>query len=365
VRIVALVIIGVGALGVALAAATPAGAATLYTVTPHDTLYSIARRFGVPVSSLIEANDLRDPSKLRIGQLLTIPTLVSPVRVATGPAAPPSRGGGWGAEASAAGSSGSLGSAADVGSLIASRAPAPTAPAASGSSYVVRPGDTLYHVARTHGVTVAELQDANHLGTSDTLHVGQALVIPGAAVSADAPETPAPLGGLVAVSEPAIATSDPASVSGARYGGTLINPARAIPNVETPPPPLSTRAVLLARRTVSAAMQYLGTPYVWGGTSRAGVDCSGLVYLVYAPYVPTMPRLSYDQWGMGLPVGRGDLAPGDLVFFDTDGSGASHVGIYIGDGRFVHSSSGAHRVVVDDLAEPYYLAHYLGARRVL
>jgi peptidoglycan endopeptidase LytE len=99
--------------------------------------------------------------------------------------------------------------------------------------------------------------------------------------------------------------------------------------------------------------------------SRAGVDCSGLVYLVYGPYVPDLPRMSYDQWHAGVPVSQNDLAPGDLVFFNTDGSGASHVGIYLGDGRFVHPSANARRVVIDSLDSPYYAEHYLGARRVL
>jgi cell wall-associated NlpC family hydrolase len=110
---------------------------------------------------------------------------------------------------------------------------------------------------------------------------------------------------------------------------------------------------------------YLGTPYVWGGTTPSGVDCSGLVYLVYSPFVANLPRTSYEQWTAGAAVDRADLAAGDLVFFNTDGSGASHVGIYIGDGQFVHPAASAQRVVVDRLDAPYYVTRYLGARRIL
>jgi cell wall-associated NlpC family hydrolase len=110
---------------------------------------------------------------------------------------------------------------------------------------------------------------------------------------------------------------------------------------------------------------YLGVPYRWGGTTTAGLDCSGLVQLVYSRYLANMPRTTYDQWTLGVAVDRADLEAGELVFFNTDGSGASHVGIYIGDGQFVHSASSARRVVIDRLDAPYYLAHYIGARRVL
>jgi len=202
-------------------------------------------------------------------------------------------------------------------------------------TYIVRAGDTLYHLALTHGVTVADLEAANHLPPTGHLRVGQVLRIPMPAAAG--PQRP-PI------------TEEPARP-----------PAAGAPAVPATPGD----SAVLGQRITAAATAYLGTPYVWGGAGPAGVDCSGLVYLVYAPYVPRIPRLSYDQWTFGRPVDAGDLAPGDLVFFDTDGTGASHVGIYIGDGQFVHPAARAHRVVVDRLDMPYYASHYLGARRVL
>jgi cell wall-associated NlpC family hydrolase len=116
---------------------------------------------------------------------------------------------------------------------------------------------------------------------------------------------------------------------------------------------------------VEQAMTYLGTPYRRGGTSRRGVDCSGLVGAVYAQQGLEVPRTAAEQFGEGVPVGETDLRPGDLVFFrDTYKRGISHVGIYLGDGRFIHAAGHRRGVVVSELSRPYYHLRYAGARRL-
>jgi cell wall-associated NlpC family hydrolase len=161
----------------------------------------------------------------------------------------------------------------------------------------------------------------------------------------------------------------PASAAPIPPAGTvqsdIVAPAGPASPIEPAFHPVSPARTALLARVRASALRYLGTPYVWGGTTPSGVDCSGLVHLVYAPYVANLPRTSYDQWTAGVAVDRADLAVGDLVFFNTDGTGASHVGIYIGDGQFVHPAASAQRVVVDRLDAPYYLTRYLGARRIL
>jgi cell wall-associated NlpC family hydrolase len=114
------------------------------------------------------------------------------------------------------------------------------------------------------------------------------------------------------------------------------------------------------------AQNYLGTRYVWGGMTPDGFDCSGFVFYIYKQFGITLPRVSCDQAANGTPVARNDLMPGDLVFFFTDSSRpqtVSHSGMYIGGGKFIHSSSSKNGVIISSLDSSYYTAAYQGARR--
>ena len=109
----------------------------------------------------------------------------------------------------------------------------------------------------------------------------------------------------------------------------------------------------------SIALRYLGVPYVWGGASPGGFDCSGLVTYVYAQLGVSLPHYTVSQWNATIPIAVGDLQPGDLVFFD----GLGHVGIYIGGGQFVHAPHTGTVVQIGSL-DGYWSAHLDGARRV-
>jgi cell wall-associated NlpC family hydrolase len=110
---------------------------------------------------------------------------------------------------------------------------------------------------------------------------------------------------------------------------------------------------------VGIAMKYLGTPYVWGGSSPGGFDCSGLIAYVYGQVGVSLPHYTGAQWTMGVPVSRGDLQPGDLVFFN----GLGHAGIYIGGNQMIHAPHSGDVVKISSLSG-WYDQTYVGARRI-
>ncbi len=127
----------------------------------------------------------------------------------------------------------------------------------------------------------------------------------------------------------------------------------AAPEIITSAPPSQYGGV------VGIAMQYLGIPYVYGGSSPSGFDCSGFVMYVYGQMGVSLPHYTVAQYSMGVPVGREDLQAGDLVFFD----GLGHVGIYIGGNEFIHSPHTGDVVKISSMSG-WYADTYVGARRL-
>lgn len=118
--------------------------------------------------------------------------------------------------------------------------------------------------------------------------------------------------------------------------------------------PTNDRGAIAARM----AQSYLGAPYVWAGASPSGFDCSGLVSYVYGRLGVSIPHNAAQQYRFGTPVDRDELIPGDVVFFDR----LRHNGIYVGDGRFVHATSGG--VKMARLADDWFRRRWVGARRL-
>jgi peptidoglycan DL-endopeptidase CwlO len=147
--------------------------------------------------------------------------------------------------------------------------------------------------------------------------------------------------------EQAAATAAAAAASGGSSVGST--------GGSIPVPPSST----LGGQAVAIAEQYLGVPYVWGGASPSGFDCSGLVMYVYGRLGVSLPHNAAAQYSMGTSVPRDALEPGDLVFFD----GLGHVGIYVGGGSFIHAPHTGTVVQISSLSG-WYSSEYVGAKRI-
>lgn len=122
------------------------------------------------------------------------------------------------------------------------------------------------------------------------------------------------------------------------------------------------------RALVNFGRQYLGATYVFGATNPSeGFDCSGYTQFAFKKVLDiNLPRTAKQMAEVGMPVASNyDLKAGDLVFFNTRGFDYSHVGIYIGEGRFFHASTKANAIIIGDMATPYFSSRYNGARRIL
>lgn len=121
----------------------------------------------------------------------------------------------------------------------------------------------------------------------------------------------------------------------------------------------------VGQKIAVTAGKYIGTPYRYGGTSPKGFDCSGLTYYVYKKFGYKLPRRARDQMKKGKHVAKSKLKPGDLVFFKSSYYSGYHVGIFVGNGKFIHAPSSGKRVETQSLTKGYYRRKYYTARRIV
>jgi LysM repeat protein len=180
-------------------------------------------------------------------------------------------------------------------------------------SYTVKPGDSLYGIARKYNTTVSDLKNSNNL-RSDSIYVGQILNVGGAKT----------------------VTAQPTKT-----------------------------ATEVKQSLVQDTYNYLGVPYVWGGSSPSGFDCSGFVSFMFSQHGINIPRVtSGDYYQMGTSINRSNLEPGDLVFYAVNKPGEiSHVGFYVGNNEFISATS-SKGIAVYSLDNSYWSQYYVGAKRV-
>ncbi|MGW8168712.1 MAG: C40 family peptidase [Sulfurovaceae bacterium] len=203
---------------------------------------------------------------------------------------------------------------------------------ANAESYKIRKGDTLTEIAHKYHVKTSELRRANNISLGEKLDIGRKITIPEGRNSRQ---------GFASTAALNVSTASKKSDS------------------------------FISESLKSAALPFnaqkqLGHRYVWGATGPNTFDCSGLTSYLYKSQGISLPRRAIEQFQKGIKIARAELQKGDLIFFDTSrnkSKGVNHVGIYIGDNKFIHASSAKHRVVITSLEHPFYSARFMGARR--
>lgn len=242
-------------------------------------------------------------------------------------------------------------------------------------THLVRAGETLWRIGKGYGISVEQLRQANGMGSDNTLLPGNVLRLPRAEKPVWSEPTPAPAASPMTTSPAVLSASESFGTAAPNRASEPARPPAALSGqwVEVRLPdnrrawaPVSQLVVgswqpQAAEQVVALGRQFVGVPYRWGGVDPNGWDCSGYVQEIFRLGGHQVPRLADAQFEACVRVETPEV--GDLVFFNTDGSGVSHVGIYTGDGKFLHASS-SRGVVEDRLEDSYFASRYLGAGRL-
>jgi LysM repeat protein len=284
--------------------APSSAAQVVHTVKSGDSLYSIAKKYSVPVASLKQLNHIDGSKKLKLGQTIVVKRDGDVVQTNTGK---------------------------KKGKQLSTKVRTQEASAPDIADYIehkVRRGDTLENLALQYNVEKEEIVDLNNM-RAGKLKPGKTLLIPRPEQEDEGRE-------IIVLTAP--------------------KPMKAWKTREEP------------YMLVKVAKSFMGAPYKFGGESVRGLDCSAYVKKIYDIFDVQLPRSAREQIHVGAPINKEQLAVGDLVFFKTRryAKYPTHVGIYIGDGQFIHSSSGQGKigVKIDALSSDYYSRVYTGATRV-
>ncbi len=203
--------------------------------------------------------------------------------------------------------------------------------------HIVKKGDTIYKISKKYSVSESDIKELNNL-RSPKLKIGQKLIL-----SKD--------------SEAVISQTEDPNMSLKKLEQVISE------DLDEDKEDLSKMSI--KERIVAFAQKMLHIPYKFGGNSLLGIDCSAYVQKVYSKVGIKLPRSAREQFNVGDHVDKEELSIGDLVFFRTYAPFPSHVGIYLGNNLFIHSSSKSKKVTIDSLDAPYYTKRFIGAKRLI
>jgi cell wall-associated NlpC family hydrolase len=312
---------------VSLIVAASAQRTITYTVQPGDSLYTIAHKHGLRLPDLLEVNNLRNPHALQVGDQIKIPVKGNAAASAQRTAQPTAPASGW-------------------AEINKDRINIRTAPSTDARRITIVDRWTKVQVLGRQGDWSRIRLQSGTIGWVLSQYLSPT----------KPPQTR---------NEVAKRTTNQNATRTARASASRTAQTTPQPTASKPPTTADASAVADGQpAVVRRALGYLGTRYRYGASGARGFDCSGFTSYIYRQHGISLPHNSAAQYRVGKPVSRSELRPGDLVFFRTRGSRISHVGIYIGNGKFVHASSARGRVRVDTLTSGYYHQRYVGARRI-
>ena len=294
--------------------------AVQHTVKRGETLYKIGKAYSVSVKQLKKANKLGGPL-IHPGDVITIPTkptnTTSTIKVDD-----------------------ANNSAREL------------------TTHIVEDGENLYRISLKFNISIGELKKVNNLSGSN-IKVGQALLVPKVENEEELPDAieyatgetdTAEMNEIVELKE--VVAKEESNLSDNKVSES--GEAKTIEIAEGDG----------GTSIIKVAMDYLGVPYKFGGSSLRGIDCSAYVQRVFRYFSIDLPRTAREQFKAGVKISKRELRIGDLLFFKTYARYPSHVGIYIGEGKMIHASSRSKKVTISSINDPYYVRRYIGAVRL-